>query len=226
MTNQTSVVRQMVWKDVQLHRSHILWTLICGAAALALLLLKRQGSTYVGSVTFFVALILVGCLLAASNILNERKKQTLPFMMSLPISSVQYTTAKLLGTVLMFLIPWGTLVIAAIWLIAVKGVFPHGILPMALIVLTLPFVGLCGITAMTLVGETEGWYIAANVIFNSSYSLAWPFIAGTPSLVRDLGHKEPVWNGAVLTFLGCEFAASVLILAITYYLQSRKRDFV
>jgi len=226
MTNQTSVVRQMVWKDLQLHRPHIIATLVCGAAALALLLLKHEGSTYFGAVTFFIALILVGCLLAASNILNERKKQTLPFVMSLPISSIQYTTAKLAGTVLMFLIPWLTLVIAAIWLIAVKGVFPHGTIPMALIVLTLPFVGFCAITAMTLVGETEGWNIAANVIFNSSYSLVWPFIAGTPSLVGDLGKKEPVWNGAVLTFLGCEFAAIVLILAITYYLQSRKRDFV
>ena len=174
----------------------------------------------------FIALVLVGCLLASSNILNERKRQTLPFMMSLPISSIQYTTSKLVGTVVMFMIPWLTLLIAMIWLIAVKGVLPHGLIPLTVIILMLPFVGLCGITAMTLVGETEGWSIAGNVIFNSSYSLVWPFMMRIPALMRDVQGNHAVWNSTVLTVLAIEFGAIVLILAVTYYLQSRKRDFI
>jgi len=221
-----SIVRQMIWKDIQLHRTHILATMMCGFVALALLLFKREASTYLGILAFFIALVLVGCLLAASNILNERKKQTLPFMMSLPISSTQYTTSKLVGTVVMFMIPWLTLLLAAVWLISVKGVLPHGLIPLTVIVLMLPFVALCGITAMTLVGETEGWSIAANVVFNSSYSLVWPFMMRIPALTRDLEGNHAVWNSTVLTILASEFGAIVLILAVTYYLQSRKRDFV
>jgi ABC-2 type transport system permease protein len=203
-----SVVAQMVWKDLQLHRRHIVATIICGIAALGLLIPKRPVTTVVGSVTFFIALILVGCLLAASNILNERKRQTLPFLMSLPISAMEYTTAKLVGTVLMFAIPWSTLVIAAIWLIAVRGVLFHGVIPIALITLLLPLVGLCVMMAITLVGETEGWSNAANVIVNSSYSLVWCFIAFTPSLTRHVQSKVIVWNSTEVTFLASEPARS------------------
>lgn len=225
-TKQTSVVRQMIWKDLQLHRWHIVATISAGIAALALLFPKIAPITVVGSVTFFIALILVGCLLAASNILNERKKQTLPFLMSLPISSMQYTTAKLAGTVMMYAIPWFTLVIAAIWLIGIRGVLSLGVIPIALIMLMLPLVGLCLMMAMTLVGETEGWSNAANIIVNSSYSLVWCFIAFHPSLTRYVKSKVIVWNPTEIAFLGSEVGAIILILTVTYYLQSRKRDFV
>jgi len=146
--------------------------------------------------------------------------------MSLPISSVQYTTSKLLSTVGMYMIAWLTLVIAAIWLIAGARVLPLGVIPMALILLTFPFIGMCFVTAVTMVGETEGWNIAANVVSNSTYGLTWYFITRTPSLMHDLPGKVPVWNTAVTTFLVSEFALIAVILALTYYLQARKTDFV
>jgi hypothetical protein len=126
MTAGTSVAKQMIWKDVQLHRFQIASTIVCGVAALALLFAKREPFSVVGSVALFIALIYIGCLLPSTNILNERKKQTLPFMISLPISTMQYTTAKLASTVGIFMIPWLTFVIAAFWLIGVQSVFPHG----------------------------------------------------------------------------------------------------
>jgi ABC-2 type transport system permease protein len=226
MTAGTSVAKQMIWKDVQLHRFQIASTIVCGVAALALLFAKREPFSVVGSVALFIALIYIGCLLPSTNILNERKKQTLPFMISLPISTMQYTTAKLASTVGIFMIPWLTFVIAAFWLIGVQSVFPHGAIPMALILLMLPFLGTCIITAMTLVGEAEGWFMTANVLCNSSYGLTWYFLIRTPSLAHDLTGNHAVWNSAVLTFLFSEFAAIVAILALTYFLQSRKRDFV
>ena len=97
---------------------------------------------------------------------------------------------------------------------------------MALILLMLPFVEVCGILAVTLVGETEGWNIAGNVIFNSVPGLTWYFITRSPSLMQDVARSTPVWSQPVVTFLSCEFGLVVLFLAITYYLQSRKRDFI
>jgi hypothetical protein len=35
-----------------------------------------------------------------------------------------------------------------------------------------------------------------------------------------------VWSAVVLKVLGAELGLSVLILALTFYFQSRKRDFV
>jgi len=221
-----SVVRQLVVKDWELNRHFIVTAIVCGAATLALLLLKREPVTVVGSTTLLITLIFIGCMLPASNILNERKKQTLPFVMSLPISSFQYTTSKLLSTVGMYLIAWLPLVTATIWLIAGPRILPAGVIPMAMILLTLPFIGMCLVTAMTMVGETEGWNLVANLVCNSSYGFVWYFITRTPSLMHDLTSKVPVWNSAVVTFLVSEFALIAMILALTYYLQARKTDFV
>lgn len=220
------VTKQMILKDWRLHRDAIVWTLGCGVLALAMLLFKTETTVVVGSVCFFIALIMVGCMLPAVNILNERKKQSLPLLMSLPISSVQYTTAKLLSTVGMFLVPWLTLAIAAVWLITGRGIFPHGAIPMALILLTLPVIGFCLITGITLVGESEGWNAAANVVCNSSYGLVWYFIGRNPALTANWGSSVAVWSPSVLTFLGVEFGLVAVILGLTFYLQSLKRDFV
>lgn len=226
VVRQTSILRQLVWKDVQIHAPLLMLTTIFGVLGLALLLPKREPVSVVGGVTLLIALIIMSALLAGSNILNERKKQTLPFMMSLPISSMEYTTAKLVGSVGMYLIPWLTLGIAMIWLIGVRGVLPHGTIPVALIIFMLPLVGMCGYVGLNLVGETEGWNILAAIIFNTTPGMTWYGITRMPTLMIHLADKTPVWNATALRFLASEFALIILILALTYYLQSRKRDFV
>jgi hypothetical protein len=59
-----------------------------------------------------------------------------------------------------------------------------------------------------------------------SYSFVWIAITMTPGLTRDIGSAVPVWNETVLTVLGGELAVIVAIVALTLFLQSRKRDFV
>lgn len=223
---QVSVVRQLVWKDLQLFRTAILGTMAAGAAGLAALLLRREVVSIVGAIVFFIALILAGAMLPSGSILNERKKQTLPFIMSLPISPMQYTTAKLVSTLAMFAIPWLTLTAAALWLILVQGVLRPGTIPVMLILVLLQPLCMSVFTAMTLVGETEGWNMAANIICNSSHGMVWLAITLTPSLITHVAEPKPVWNSAVFKALGSELILIVLTLAITYFLQSRKRDFI
>jgi ABC-2 type transport system permease protein len=223
-----SVVRHLILKDWRLYRLQMVLSIAGGATALAILQWRGggEGAMTAGSVWFYVALILLGTMLPLLGIVNERKKQNLVFVMSLPISSIQYTTAKLLSTVGMFLVPWLTLVISGLVLVETRAVLPHGSIPMILILDALPFVGLCIITGTTLVGESEGWGIAATVICNSSYGLVFYFLNRIPALTANAKGPAPDWNSTVLTVLGVEFGSIALILALTFYLQSRKRDLV
>jgi len=222
-----SVIRQLIVKDLWLHSPVIVLSLAGGAIAMAILLLGGEMPTVLGCVFFFLALCFLACLLPMSNIVNERKKQNLPFLMSLPITSIDYATAKLVSTVGMFLAPWLTLIIAAVVLIAVRHVLPLGIIPHLFMIASLPFVGFCLITGAAIVGESEAWSTAALAIVNSSYWLVWYLLSARfPDLIRNWNSKVPVWNPAVLTMLGGEFGLVVLVLALTYYLQSRKRSFV
>jgi ABC-2 type transport system permease protein len=105
MTN--SIVRQLILKDWRLNRLQLLLSIGAGMMALGVILRGGEGPIVAGTVWFFIALILVGTMLPISGIVNERKKQNLAFLMSLPVSSIQYTTAKLISTVGMFLVGHG-----------------------------------------------------------------------------------------------------------------------
>jgi ABC-2 type transport system permease protein len=221
-----SIVRQLILKDWRLNRLQIFISIAAGLIALGVILRGGEGPMVAGAVWFFISLILVGTMLPLAGIVNERKKQNLAFLMSLPVSSMQYTTAKLISTVGMFLVPWVTLVIAAVVLIETRGIVPPGAIPVALLLAGMPFVGLCVLTGAALIGESEGWGIAANVACNSSYGLVWYFLGRVPGLMADVKSPVPVWNPTVLKFLGGELGLIVLILALTFYIQSRKRDFI
>jgi ABC-type Na+ efflux pump permease subunit len=204
----------------------ILFTLISGGLALALIQIGGELPFILGSTWFFTGLIVFGCMLPASNIINERKKQTLPFLMSLPISVVQYAAAKIISTVGMFLVPWLTLVLAAVLYIGGSEPFPNGSIPVVIALAGLTLVGFCVITGVAIVGESEGAMVAAMIAANSSYGFGWYLMIRNP-IIRE-GMKSPaiVWNKEILTVLGIEFAVIVLVLGLTFLLQSRKRDFV
>jgi ABC-2 type transport system permease protein len=220
------VVRRLIVKDWYLYRGLILFTILGGAIALALSQQRSEPAVVVGAVCFFIALIMAAHMLPLTSIMNERKNRTLAFVMSFPVSAIEYTTAKLIANLAMFLIPWLTLVSIALLVIETRTWIPRGIIPIALILAFFPFIGFSLITAAALVGESEGWGIAANVVCSSSYGLVWYFFTRVPALMGNANKPAPVWNSAALTVLGSEFALVLLILGVAFYLQSRKRDFV
>lgn len=221
-----SVVRHLMLKDWRLYRLQIIFTIIGGLLALLVAQRATEVSMVVGAVWFFISLILAGALLPMVGIVNERKNKNLAFLMSLPVSSIQYTTSKLVSSTGMFLIPWLTLVIAAVLMIEVRGMFPPGSIPFILILALMPFVGLAIITAGALMGESEGWGIAANVAVQSSYGLCYFFLTRVHEVMSYNTSPVVVWSPTALKIIGTELAAIPLLLGITYFVQSRKRDFI
>jgi ABC-2 type transport system permease protein len=220
------VVRQLVVKDWYLYRGLILFTMLGGAIAVALSQGRSEPAVVVGAVCFFIALIMAAHMLPLASIVNERKSKTLAFVMSMPVSAIEYTTAKLIANLVMFLSPWLTLVLTALFMIETRAWIPRGVIPLMLILAFLPFIGFCLITAAALVGESEGWGIAANVVCSSSYGLTWYFMTRVPALMANANGPAPVWNSTVLTVLASELGVVVVILGVTFFLQSLKRDFV
>src|SRR5581483_8174816 len=98
---KTQVTLQLIRKDWRLNAPTILLSIIGGVMALGVLLIGGETPFVLGAGFFFLPM---------SNIVNERKRQTLAFIMSLPVSPAQYGVAKFLSTLGMFLIPWMTLV--------------------------------------------------------------------------------------------------------------------
>ena len=223
---RSSVIGHLILKDWRLNR--LLISLSIGVGLIALVIAQYAGEVarVLGSVWFFVSLCILGSMLPASAILNERKKQTLAFVMSLPVSSVQYSIAKALSTSAMFLVPWLTLLISALVLIETRHAMPQGIIPMLLILAMLPLIGFCLISATALVGESEGWLMAASILCNSSYWFVWYLLARIPSLTADWTGPVAVWNPATVIVLSAEVGSIAFIVGVTFFFQSRKRNFI
>ena len=222
----SSVIGQLILKDWRLNRQLI--SLCIGVGLIALVLAQYAGQVVrlVGAVWFFVSLCVLGSMLPISAIVNERKKQTLAFVMSLPVSSVQYAMAKALSTSAMFLVPWLTLLISALVLIETRHVIPHGVIPMLLILAMLPLIVFCLISAVAMVGESEGGLMAASIVCNSSYWFVWYLLARTPSLTANWSGPVAVWNPAEFIVLSAELGSIAFIVGLALFFQSRKRDFI
>jgi len=221
-----SVVQTMILADWHRHRTFVLMSIVSGGLALGVIQVGSELPFILGTTMFFTVMIVFGCMLPPSNIINERKKQTLPFLMSLPISSMQFTAAKIVSTVGMFLVPWLTLVLAATAFIFGHRGSTHGIFPVMLILAAAPFVGFCVIAGVALVSESEGAMIAATIATNTSYGFSWYLLVRNPVIRAGMQSPTIVWSRELLTVLGAEFAVIVLMLGLTFFLQSRKRDFV
>ena len=221
-----SVVRILIRHDWERHRFQTLVAVACGAVGLGLFQVGGEIPAILGVLWFFTSLIVLGCMLPISNVVNERKKQTLPFLMSLPLSVTQFTTAKLVSTVGIYMVPWLTLVAAAEAFVIGHPGIPNGLIPTVLILSLHTFLGFCLIASVAMVSESEGWTIAATVVANSTYGFSWYLLIRNNAIREGIKAASPVWGPEVLTVLACESAAAVTLLGLTLYLQSRKRDFV
>ena len=79
------MVKQLILKDWYFNRGVILFYLVAGVGALALVgFAVNSGMFYMGSILLITALIGLGIHLTMATVVNERKEKTLPFIMSLP----------------------------------------------------------------------------------------------------------------------------------------------
>jgi ABC-2 type transport system permease protein len=221
-----TIIGQLILKDWRLNRTMITVVVVVGLLALVVAQFGNESVRIFGSVWFFVSLCILASMLPSAAILNERKKQTLAFVMSLPVSALQYAMAKALSTAAMFLVPWAGLLISALLLIETRHAFPQGTIPILFILSMLPMIGFCLISASVLVGESEGWLMISSLLCNSSYWFFWYLLARIPSLKAHWGGPVAVWDPAAITVLSTEIALCVLIVGVAFFFQSRKRNFI
>ncbi len=221
-----SVVGALVLKDWRLQRPSILFSSAVGALSLGMSYFKGEVPFVLGGVWFFVSIIVLGCMLPVANVVNERKKQNLAFVMSLPVSAMQYTTSKVISTFGMFLIPWLALLAAALMVILGGHVIPHSIIPTVFVLEGFVLMGFCLIAGAAIAGENEAWPMTATLVCNSSYGVGFYLFGRIPEIQHDWASPAAIWSPIIQRLLIIEVAVVLLIIGLTFFIQSRKRDFV
>lgn len=222
-----TMVARLIWKDWYLNRGWIAAALAGGIATLAFVGAMRgtQIAMMLGTIVAATILIGMGALVTMSAA-TERKEQTLPFAMSLPVSHLEYTASKLLGGLLIFFVLWAALVVGIVGTILLAPGFPHGLIPFAVIMSVEILMSTCLIAVVAVVTESLGWTVGSTQIGALSLNGVGWWTARLPGIRGTMNSPNFQWSGTATALVAGELAVMVLMIAIAFAVQARKQDFV
>ena len=222
-----AMVCRLIWKDWYLNKAGIWASLIGGVATLALIAAMHasQVALILGMIVLVTILIGMGAMVMLSTA-SERRQLTLPFVMSLPISYREYTISKIAGGMLIFFALWVPLVAAIVATILLTPGIPHGLIPFVLIMAVEILMTTCLITAVAVTTESHGWTVASAQVGGLSLNAIGWSIVRLPEIGGWMRSPTVRWSGTATALLMAELALIVLMLAVTFLVQGRKKDFL
>jgi hypothetical protein len=219
-----SIVRDLVVKDLRLAAPLVGGAVIVGLLSIALLPWSRI-AFYVGSISFMVTLVLLNILVVSMSLINERKEKTRLFILSLPVSTMQYNVAKLLSSLIAYVVPATLLTAAAVVLLDVTPL-PNGFIPFAIVMSVHCFLYFCAYLAFALVSDSPGWMTAVIVAGNLSLTFIINLLISLPSVGPNLAGEVAIWSPALIYVMAIELALCVAALVVSFVVYSRKTEFV
>ena len=203
----------------------ILLSLAGGALSLLIVAYGGQPGFTLGLILLVTILAMISAMTVMGNVLGERENQTLAFVMTMPISYLEYTTSKILGPLLIFVPFWLAIVAGCLSLIVAAPVI-HGLFAFTVIMAVEILVGTCLLITVALVTESKGWTISAMVTANIAINVVGYLVAHIPGISNGMWGTKILWTPSATISLIVEFALIALMLGLAFFLQSRKKDFL
>lgn len=219
-----SIVWQLVAKDLRLA-----WPLVTGSFAVGVLSLAMVPwsavALFVGGSVFVVTLVLLNVMLIGSSLISERKEKIRVFMLSMPVSTTQYSVTKLLSSLIAYVVPSTVLTLAAVALILATPL-PDAFVPLAVATSIHCLLYFCVFLAMALVTDSQGWMTTVLVCGNVSISFLIPALINLTSMRETLGTDAVVWGADVVALVVVELVLAAAALATSFIVNSKKTEFV
>jgi len=223
-TLNLNIIKKLILKDWYLNQK-IIAMYVAGAILALSFISLGEAQFYMASVLLICVLIGLGNHQIAITIINERKEQTLPFIMSLPISPLDYAIAKLIANMTLFLIPW-SLIVLSLLAILITTELPDGLIPYSVIFCTFFLVNYFITWAVGMAIEAEGVVIFVMVFLNCLTSPFMYVLGKTPAVMDNIQGKEALWNSTSINILTIEIVVALLVILIALFLQTRKKTFL
>jgi ABC-2 type transport system permease protein len=217
-----SIVTRLIAKDLYLYRWFIVGATIAGLASL--FVSGLHGMT--GLIFFMTTIVALGIFIAMYGILVERKERTLLFVLSLPVTPLQYTAAKVIAALVAFLVPVLVLASAALSLNVAFDPPPNGEIPVTVAMLGLFIANFCFLVALLIITGAEFWAVAGIVATNLTIPLFMNAVYRLPGIAEHVQGPVAVFSPTIFTILSAEAAVAVLSLGLAFYIQSRRKDFI
>ncbi len=218
------VIKLLIAKDWQLFEKQLAAYVVAGIISLCFLGLATQWSFYVGSLLLLIVMIAAACFAISNSLLVERKERTLAFVMSLPVSPLDFYLAKLVGNIVTFAVPFVVLAAGTVAVILFTPL-PDGLVVFSLLVFGHIALAYCVALGVAMSVESEGMntfvMIASMVMVN-------PFIMAIGQIAvisENAKTNQIVWSMPAVSILVAQLVIGLAVLALTAWLHCRKKAF-
>jgi hypothetical protein len=217
-------IRILFLKDLFLSRRHLFAYFVAGLLASALACTSNTTLAYVGFVLVLTVAIAAGIHLIGTLLLAETTEQTKLFVMSFPISLLDYSIGKISVVLTTYLIPW-----TAMFSCLVVATFVMGKQGNVIVLPAIFFFLLCGFMIQMLtavVSDSIGWTICVMVGCNVGLNIFLMKLFGNPEIAEVVKSDVLSWPAIVLQIIAVELLLIVVSLVIAFWFQTRKRDLI
>ncbi|KAF1697736.1 ABC-2 transporter permease [Pseudoxanthomonas koreensis] len=219
------VVRKLVAKELYLNRWLMAGTAVAAALA-AFACIFGATAFNVGALAWITAVIACGVMLALYGVTQERKENSLQFVLSLPVSIRGYVFAKTAGLMLSYLVPWLVATAAAIVLVLASPGVPDGLLPYVVVLSGFLLANFAVVLCGALHARSEAAVIALIIITNMAVSLFMFVVSALPGIRDHMTGPVPVWNGTIAGVLLVELLVLATAVTLPLATAARRRDFL
>ncbi|MBL8888884.1 MAG: hypothetical protein JNL67_02825 [Planctomycetaceae bacterium] len=222
----SNVVRILFLKDLYLSR-HFLFGYLAGAMASAILTcLPYKPVSDIGFLLMITVTIATGIHMIGLLMLGDGIEHTRAFVLSMPVSVLDYSVSKIAVVLCTFLIPWSLMLG-----VAMMGSY---LLPYAKpgVVVVLPAIFCFMLSCFTIqlvsavVTDSIGWTIVVMVAGNVGLNLFLMNFNSDPAIVAAAKSDTVTWPALAIQVLAIEWLVIIGSVVLAFYLQTRKRDLV
>lgn len=223
---RNDLIWHLVRKDVGFARHLIGLSSLLGAIAIALMCIEGKGFFYAGSVLLITILMTLGVHAAVSSAVGERKEQTLAFVMTLPISLAEYSLGKVLANLSVFFVPWTLMLAGCAAAILAVPALQDGLMAYTFVLFGGMAVYAVIVLCVALVTESMAWTVPTFITLNLGFQGLMFGAAAEPAMASAMFQNSVTWPPSAIALIAAEALLVLLTLAVGFYLQSRKTDFL
>ena len=217
-------IRILFLKDLFLSRRPLFAYFVAGLASSAVACLPEPTLAFVGFILVITVAIAAGIHLIGTLLLAETTDQTRLFVMSLPISLLDYSIGKIAVVLTTYLIPWTAMF--ACLTIATFVLEKQGnvvVLPAIFLYLLSAFM-LQLVTAV--VSESVGFTICVMVGCNVGLNVFMMKLFANSEITAATKSDVLIWPNIVVQIVAVELVIIAVSLGLAFVFQTRQRDLV
>jgi len=224
-TSSIDMIKLLVIKDWQIYQKQLAGYVAGMLLALSLVGMGKPWSFAAGSLLLLVLLTVIGQFAIQTSVVTERKEQTLPFIMSLPVAPMDFYWGKLLANLAIYLVPF-TLVTGGTAALVLSTPLPDGLLVWFLLIYCFLLMCFCVTLCIAIAVESEGWNMFTMMAL---MTLVGPYIYGigrVAAIGTNLNTNNIVWSAPAVGLLTGELAVIAIVLGVTSWIHARKTSFL